>query len=454
MARAQGARALMALAFETTYGTPPASGFTRMPFASTSLGAEQPLLNSELLGYGRDPLAPIKDAVTADGDVVVPLDAEAFGFWLKAAFGAPTTTGMEAPYTHEFRSASWTLPSMSIETGMAEKKVSFRLGATGGIAHQRLHRGHQFRAGSARLGAAAIGHPGSGSGRDREPLRGRRGGSLKRSASRVRSRLQDNPLTDPDLGLTGAATDALQSANTYRGVACDLAESARAPLESWQALRDAVRGSDEDGADALSEASDAAERFETALGAAGQAAGATGAAAGAAAAAATPDTEAAVTGWQAVTAALSDYADKARSIGGDIGKALVSAFQSAENAVGEFVKTGKLNFRDLVTSIITDLAQLAARRFTLGPIAGALSGVLGGAGGIFADILHAGGVVGAAGPSRMVPAMAFAAAPRMHSGGMAGLRHDEVPAILQRGERVLSRRGGAGLRQSRRPASH
>ena len=40
----------------------------------------------------------------------------------------------------------------------------------------------------------------------------------------------------------------------------------------------------------------------------------------------------------------------------------------------------------------------------------------------------------------MVPAMAFAAAPRMHSGGVAGLRHDEVPAILQRGERVLSRR--------------
>ena len=36
--------------------------------------------------------------------------------------------------------------------------------------------------------------------------------------------------------------------------------------------------------------------------------------------------------------------------------------------------------------------------------------------------------------------MAFAAAPRMHAGGMAGLRHDEVPAILQRGERVLSRR--------------
>ncbi|SEP02830.1 hypothetical protein SAMN04490248_12033 [Salinihabitans flavidus] len=120
MARAQGARAQMALAFETTYGTPPASGFTRIPFASTSLGAEQPLQTSELLGYGRDPLAPIKDAVTADGDVVIPIDARAFGFWLKAAFGAPTTTGTAAPYAHEFHSGSWALPSFSIETGMPE----------------------------------------------------------------------------------------------------------------------------------------------------------------------------------------------------------------------------------------------------------------------------------------------------------------------------------------------
>lgn len=121
MARAHGARAQMALAFETTYGTPPASGYTRMPFASTTLGAEQPLLNSELLGYGRDPLAPIKDALTADGDVVVPIDANAFGFWLKGAFGAPTTTGTApGPFTHEFRSGGWVLPSMAIEVAMPE----------------------------------------------------------------------------------------------------------------------------------------------------------------------------------------------------------------------------------------------------------------------------------------------------------------------------------------------
>jgi hypothetical protein len=45
----------MALAFETVYGTPPGSGFTQMPFITSSLAAEQPLLASELLGYGRDP---------------------------------------------------------------------------------------------------------------------------------------------------------------------------------------------------------------------------------------------------------------------------------------------------------------------------------------------------------------------------------------------------------------
>jgi hypothetical protein len=110
----------MALAYESVYGTPPTSGYFKMPFASSTLGAEQPLLESELLGYGRDPLAPIKDALTSDGDVVVPIDAIGFGYWLKAAFGDPTTTGAEAPYSHEFRSGSWTLPSLAIEIGMPE----------------------------------------------------------------------------------------------------------------------------------------------------------------------------------------------------------------------------------------------------------------------------------------------------------------------------------------------
>jgi len=71
------------------------------------------------VGYGRDPLAPMLDAVTADGSVVVPIDTEAFGLWLKGAFGAPVTTGT-GPYTHVFTSGNWSLPSLSIETGLPE----------------------------------------------------------------------------------------------------------------------------------------------------------------------------------------------------------------------------------------------------------------------------------------------------------------------------------------------
>lgn len=119
MARAQGARSELALAFETVYGSSPASGYKRMPFASTTLGMEQPLLASELLGYGRDPQAPIKDAISVDGDVVVPMDVEALGYWLKGAFGAPTTTGT-TPKTHTFNSGGWSLPSMSIERATPE----------------------------------------------------------------------------------------------------------------------------------------------------------------------------------------------------------------------------------------------------------------------------------------------------------------------------------------------
>ena len=259
-------------------------------------------------------------------------------------------------------------------------------------------------------------------------------------------------LEPPDLGLGATADDARARAEGYAEAAGMLSDAAGRPLASWQALRDAVTGTGAEAEAALVDAASSADALNTELGDTAAAAGNAGAAAREAGAAAAAGADQAATGWGAVTAALADYATKARNIGGDIGQALVGAFTSAENAVGEFVKTGKLDFRDLVTSMIADLAKLAARRFILGPIANALSGALGGAGGIFANILHAGGMVGSPGPGRMVPALAFANAPRMHAGGWAGIKPDEVPAILQRGERVLSRREAASYGGSGAPA--
>jgi hypothetical protein len=252
-------------------------------------------------------------------------------------------------------------------------------------------------------------------------------------------------LESPDLGLGAMADDARARAEGYREAAGMLADAAGRPLASWQALRDAVTGTGAEAEAALADAASSADALNTELDDTVAAAAGAGAAARDAGAEAAAGADQAANGWGAVTAALADNAAKARDIGGDIGQALVGAFTSAENAVGDFVKTGKLDFRDLVTSMIADLAKLAARRFILGPIANALTSALGGAGGLFANILHAGGLVGSPGPGRMVPALAFANAPRMHSGGWAGIKPDEVPAILQKGERVLSRREGRGI---------
>jgi lambda family phage tail tape measure protein len=226
--------------------------------------------------------------------------------------------------------------------------------------------------------------------------------------------------------MAATAEEARNAADGLVTSSREMAQAATAPLTSMQALRDAMRSSAEDGESGLAGTTTAAEVLSRAVTGAG----------GAARAAA----EVAKTAWEMAADSLKDYATKAADVGKGIGGALVGAFTSAENAIGEFVKTGKLDFSSLVTSLLADMAKLSAQKFILGPLANALSGALGNLGGIFTPVLHAGGMVGGAAPQRMVPAMAFSTAPRMHSGGWAGLRPDEVPAILQKGERVLSRR--------------
>ncbi len=91
MSRARGANATMAAAFEAVYGTPPASGYRKLPFVSSALGEEQNLIASDLLGLGREPLPPGRDVINNDGDVVVPVDLRNFGYWLRLLPGAPAT---------------------------------------------------------------------------------------------------------------------------------------------------------------------------------------------------------------------------------------------------------------------------------------------------------------------------------------------------------------------------
>ncbi len=114
--------------------------------------------------------------------------------------------------------------------------------------------------------------------------------------------------------------------------------------------------------------------------------------------------------------------------------------------------------KDFVRSFAQSMLQIAARALATFLVLKMLDAVYPGLGqavagtmSVGAKVNHAGGMAGT-GPMRQVNPLIFAGAPRYHSGGMVGLKPGEVPAILQTGEEVLSRRdprnqangGGAG----------
>jgi hypothetical protein len=86
MARAYGSSAHLLMKRETTYGQAATGDYIRMPFNRCNLGSEQ-----GLLGQGRDPLAPLQDVITDEGDIVVPVDPGYLGLWLTGLFGGPDT---------------------------------------------------------------------------------------------------------------------------------------------------------------------------------------------------------------------------------------------------------------------------------------------------------------------------------------------------------------------------
>ena len=118
--RAYGADCILLAAFETVYGTLPADGYGRLSFKESSLGAERPLGYDPLLGQGRDAQDPFYEAIKDEGDIGVPLDVRALGFWLKGLFGTPATTDNgDGTFDHVFTSGG-TLPSLAIEIGHAQ----------------------------------------------------------------------------------------------------------------------------------------------------------------------------------------------------------------------------------------------------------------------------------------------------------------------------------------------
>lgn len=77
------------------------------------------------------------------------------------------------------------------------------------------------------------------------------------------------------------------------------------------------------------------------------------------------------------TAAVENAQDAGMNFAGNMEAALTGAFKSAGDAFGTFVTTGKLSFSDLASSIISDMAKIAAQQAMMGAL-GAMFGALGG----------------------------------------------------------------------------
>lgn len=117
---------------------------------------------------------------------------------------------------------------------------------------------------------------------------------------------------------------------------------------------------------------------------------------------------------------------------------LVSGVQAGLSGLGSLIGGGFGNLVSTLTSLFSSLMSAIT------------SSSFGGGGGFFSlfGLAHGGGVAGRTTQSRSnVPLSAFRNATRYHNGGVAGLKPNEVPTILERGETIRTEAQEAALQR-------
>ena len=183
----------------------------------------------------------------------------------------------------------------------------------------------------------------------------------------------------------------------------------------------------------------------------------------------------AVRGLRRYSGEVNKWADTAET-------AVGMAMSSMEDALVQFTMTGKFEFKDMVNSMLADIARLMIQQSITKPLANAGSGLLESLGtaigkGLFGGtasagtptslsagtgtttmslsggtgVYHSGGIVGGAPPeTRYAPPELWANAPRYHGGGAVGatpwLAPGERAIIAQDGEEVLTASQSRALR--------
>ncbi|WP_175179292.1 phage tail tape measure protein [Achromobacter denitrificans] len=134
--------------------------------------------------------------------------------------------------------------------------------------------------------------------------------------------------------------------------------------------------------------------------------------------------------WQlGMARGLGNYVDSVLNVASSVEGAVTNAFTGMDDALTGFVRTGKLSFKDLADSIISDMARIAIQQSITGPLAGALGGLLGSGSAVSGSNLQ--GIGGTAGG--LLDSIQFS------SGGYTGDGGRFEPAgIVHRGEGVLN----------------
>lgn len=115
-----GAKTQTRICFEDTYGEDSEDIATKtlaMPFNTNSVAASQNVTQPETITGNRNPVQPILGNIDNTGTIAVPLDLTAFGYWLKAMFGNPTTASAGTPegyYNHVYKLGE-DMPSFTLE---------------------------------------------------------------------------------------------------------------------------------------------------------------------------------------------------------------------------------------------------------------------------------------------------------------------------------------------------
>ena len=155
---------------------------------------------------------------------------------------------------------------------------------------------------------------------------------------------------------------------------------------------------------------------------------------------------------------LNQEQENAKAINEELKNGFVSTFKAGAQAIAGMVtgqKTLADGFMDVMAAFgqwaadfLMKIAEMILQQLLFNALQGAFGGasMTGGLGGAMSSVMtgitaakrHNGGLAGQ-GVGRSYSPLVFANAPRYHTGGIVGLQPNEVPAILQRGEEVLTK---------------